>query len=145
MSFLASCSSCPNKQHLELALYVVRCIRSTTSQDIAYHSSASAGTSAYLHYPPSHDRKAYTDATPPPDGQPLQGFCDANWGSQIGSAVDNGVEIEMFKYRSMRGFLIMRCGGPINCKTIRQPRTSRSTCEAEIHATDEAVKKILSL
>ena len=59
----------------------------------------------------------------------LQGFCDANWGSQIGSAVDDGVEIEMFKYRSMSGFLIMRCGGPIAWKAVRQPRTSRSPCK----------------
>ena len=72
MSFLASYSSYPNKQHLEAALYVVRYIRSTTSQGIAYHSSASAATSAYLHYPPFHDREAYTDTTPPLDGQPLQ-------------------------------------------------------------------------
>ena len=125
VSFLASYSSCPNKQHLEATLYVVRYIRSTMSQGIAYHSSASAATSAYLHYPPSHDCEAYTDATPPPDRQPLQGFCDAIWGSQIGSAVDNGVEIGMFKYRFTRGFLVMRCGGPIAWKAVRQPRTSR--------------------
>ena len=113
MSFLASYSSCPNKQHLEAALYVVRYILSTTSQDIAYHSSASTATSAYLHYPSSHDREAYTDATPPPDGHPLQGLCDANWVSQICSAVDDGIETQMFKHRSMSGFLIMCCGGPI--------------------------------
>ena len=81
----------------------------------------------------------------PPDGQPLQGFCDANWGSQIGSAVDDRVEIEMFKYRSMSGFLIMSCDGLIAWKAVRQQHTSRSTYEAEICATDEAVKEILSL
>jgi hypothetical protein len=62
VSFLASYSSCPAQQHLEAALYVVRYLRSTTSQGIPYHSSASSATSAYLHYPPSHDREAYTDA-----------------------------------------------------------------------------------
>ena len=35
VSFLASYSSCPNKQHLEAALSVVRYIRSTTFQGIA--------------------------------------------------------------------------------------------------------------
>ena len=45
----------------------------------------------------------------------------------------------------MSGFLIMCCGGSIAWKTVRQPRTSLSTCEAEIRATDEAVKEILSL
>ena len=145
VSFLASYSSCPAPQHLEAALYVVRYLRSTTSQGIAYHSSASSATSAYLHYPPSHDREAYTDATPPPPIAEIQGFCDANWGSQIGGAVPDGEEIELFKYRSMSGYLIMRCGGPIAWKAVRQERTSRSTCEAEIRATDEAVKEILSL
>ena len=51
----------------------------------------------------------------------------------------------MFKYRSMSGYLIMRCGGPIAWKAVRQERTSRSTCEAEIRATDETVKEILSI
>ena len=45
----------------------------------------------------------------------------------------------------MSGYLIMRCGGPIVWKAVRQECTSRSTCEAEIRATDEAVKEILSL
>ena len=145
MSFLSSYSSCPAPQHLEAALYVVRYLRSTTSQGIAYHSSASSATSAYLHYPPSHDREAYTDATARPPSAELQGFCDANWGSQIGGAVADGEEIEMFKYRSMSGYLIMRCGGPIAWKAVRQERTSRSTCEAEIRATDETVKEVLSI
>ena len=54
-------------------------------------------------------------------------------------------EVEMFKYRSVSGYLVMRCGGPIAWKAVRQGRTSRSTCEAEIRATDEAVKDILSI
>ena len=108
VSFLSSYSSCPAQQHLEAALYVVRYLRSTTSQGIAYHSSASSATSAYLRYPLSNDREAYTDATPTPPSTELQGFCDANWGSQIGGAVADGEEIEMFKYRSMSGYLIMR-------------------------------------
>ena len=56
-------------------------------------------------------------------------------------------EVELFKYRSVSGYLIMlmRCGGPITWKAVRQERTSRSTCETEIRATDKAVKEILSL
>ena len=56
-----------------------------------------------------------------------------------------GKEIELFKYRSMSGFLIIRCGGPILWKAVCQECTIRSTCEAEIRATNEAVKEILSL
>ena len=145
VSFLASYNSCPSQQHMEAALCVVRYLRSTTSQGIAYHSSESAATSAYLHYPPAHDREAYTDAQPRPGLSDMQGFCDANWGSQLGDAIRDGEEVEMFKFRSVSGYLVMRCGGPIAWKAIRQGRTSRSTCEAEIRATDEAVKEILSL
>ena len=39
----------------------------------------------------------------------------------------------------------MRCGGPIARKAVRQELTIRSTCKAEIRATEEAVKDILSL
>jgi hypothetical protein len=146
ISFLSSYNSCPNKQHYGAALYVVRYLRSTVSQGIAYHSSESAATSTYVHYPPAHDREAYVDAIPSsPTSAALQGFCYANWGIQIGDAVPDGEEIELFKYRSMGGFLIMRCGGPIAWKAVRQERKSRSTCKAEICATDEAVKEILSL
>ena len=66
VSFLSSYSSSPSRQYLETALYVARYLRLTTSHGIAYHSYASSATSAYLHYPPSHDREAYTDATPRP-------------------------------------------------------------------------------
>ena len=39
----------------------------------------------------------------------------------------------------------MRYGGPIAWKAVCQERTSRSSYEAEIHATNKAVKEILSL
>eukprot|EP00984_Skeletonema_dohrnii_P008670 scaffold3227_cov89-Skeletonema_dohrnii-CCMP3373.AAC.1 len=39
----------------------------------------------------------------------------------------------------------MRCGGPIAWKSVRQDRCSRSSCEAEIRATDEGIKEVLSL
>ena len=125
---------------------MVRYLRSMTSHGLAYHSSASSVTSAYLHYPPSHDREAYTDATPRSPSAKIQGFCGANWSSQIGGAVADGQEeVELFNYCSVSGYLIMRCGGPIAWKAVRQERTSCSMCEAEIRVTDEAVKEILSL
>ena len=90
--------------------------------------------------------RQYTDAIPRPPSAEIQSFCDANWGSQIGGAVADGEEVELFKYRSVGGYLIMRCGGPIAWKAVRQERTSYSTmCKAEINATNEEVKKILSL
>ena len=51
----------------------------------------------------------------------------------------------MFKLRSMSGFLIMRSGGPIAWKSVRQERTSLSSCEAEVRATNECAKETLHL
>ena len=147
VSFLASYNHCPSKQHLESALYVVRYLRSTASHGIAFHSASPSSSEAYVHYPFPHDAEAYNDATPPPTDQMhlMTGYSDANYGSQIGNSVPDGEEVELFKFRSMSGFLIMRCGGPIAWKAVRQERCSRSTCEAEIRAVDEATKEVLSL
>ena len=59
VSFLASYNSCPSAEHLDAAMYVVKYLRSTVSYDIAYHSTAPADTSAYLHFPFPHDAEAY--------------------------------------------------------------------------------------
>jgi len=75
----------------------------------------------------------------------LSTFTDACWGSQIGNSIPDGEEVDMWKFRSMSGFLVMRCGGPIAWKSVRQDRCSRSSCEAEIRATDEGIKEVLSL
>eukprot|EP00957_Ditylum_brightwellii_P168858 12852645-Ditylum_brightwellii.AAC.1 len=75
----------------------------------------------------------------------LSAYTDACWGSQLGNTVPDGDEVEMWKFRSMSGFIVMRCGGPIAWKSVRQDRCSRSSCEAEIRATDEGIKEVLSL
>ena len=147
VSFLAAYNHCPSKGHMDAALHVVRYLRSTASHGIAFHSSAPATSEAYVHYPFPHDAEAYHDCTPLPNDKPhlLSVYTDANFGSQLGNSVPDGSEIEMFKFRSMSGFLIMRCGGPIAWKAVRQERCSRSTCEAEVIAIDEATKEVLSL
>jgi len=147
VSFLASYSHCPSKEHFESALYAVRYLRSTTSHGIAYHSSAPSSTEAFTHYPFPHDAEAYHDATPPANDQMhlLTGYCDANYGSQVGNLVPDGTELELFKFRSMSGFIIMRCGGPIAWKAVRQDRCSRSTCEAKLRSIDETTREVLSL
>ena len=147
VSFLASYNHCPSKGHMEAALYVVKYLRSTASYGIAFHSSAPTTSEAYVHYPFPHDAEAYHDATPPPTDQMhlLTGYSDANFGSTLGNSVPDGTQVEMFKYRSMSGFIIMRCGGPIAWKAVRQDCCSQSTCEAEVRAIDEATKEILYL
>ena len=51
----------------------------------------------------------------------------------------------MFKLRSMSGFIVICTGGPIAWSSVRQERTSRSSCKAEVRATDECAKEVLSL
>lgn len=100
---------------MEAALYVVKYLRSTASHGIAFHSSAPATSEAYVHYPFPHDAEAYHDASTVPHDKPhlLSVYTDANFGSQLGNSVPDGTEVEMFKFRSISGYLIMRCGGPI--------------------------------
>lgn len=49
----------------------------------------------------------------------------------------------MFKLRSMSGYIIFRCGGPIIWKAVRQECTSLSSCEAEVWALNECAKATL--
>lgn len=126
---------------------MARYVRSTTTHGIAFHSSAPNDTSAYIHFPFPHDSEAYSDSVKPPKNRmhELSTFTDACWGSQLGNIIPDGEEIDMWKFRSMSGYLVMRCGGPVAWKAVRQEQCSRSTCEAEIRATDEGIKEVLSL
>ncbi len=77
--------------------------------------------------------------TMPP--QPYQHHClttyiDACWGSQLGNAVCEGIQLPLFKFCSMSGAIVMHSRGPICCKANRQEPTLLSSCEAEIQATN---------
>jgi hypothetical protein len=145
-SFLAAYNHHPTQKHMDAAVYAVKYLRQTTDYGIAFHSSATDPASAYVHFPFHHDIEAYSDALPPSAAQhcELTGYSEACWGSQLGTVPD-GTEIEMFKLRSMSGFIILRAGGPIAWSSVRQERTSRSSCEAEVRATDECTKEVLSI
>jgi hypothetical protein len=74
-------------------------------------------------------------------------MCDANWGPQDQSVPKhNSVlpELELFKTRSLSGFLIWY-GGPIHWVSKHQTLTACSSAEAEIYATDECTKSLLHL
>jgi hypothetical protein len=70
---------------------------------------------SYIHYPPSTDVEAYTDAIPPKlsTTRRLLAYSDACWGLQIGNAVVEGTLLPLFKFRSMNGGIIFKNGGPI--------------------------------
>ena len=81
---------------------------------------------------------AATNALPPcpKHHHHLTTYSDSCWGSQIGNAIRDGIQLPLFKFCSMSGAIIFRSGGPITWKAERQERTSLSTCDAEIWATN---------
>ncbi len=112
---------------MDAALYAIKYIRSTVEYGIAFHSNANTLASAYVHFPFDHDIEAYNDALPPTAAEQseLTAYSDSCWGSQLGNTTLDGTQIEMFKLRSMSGYMIVRAGGPIAWASVRQERTSR--------------------
>jgi hypothetical protein len=144
LTFLASYNQGPSHGHYQAALHALKYLYSTADYGISFHSNASNTIQAFNHFPAHHDKEAYTDATSPSPGdvQRLTSFSDACWGGQFGNAVPDGTPLELFKFRSISGFVICRSGGPISWKSIRQNRTSLSSCEAEIIATSECMTEL---
>jgi hypothetical protein len=137
-SFLSAYNNKPSRSHLNAALYVLHYIHSTIDYGISFTSSEKAPLHTYMTFPHSSDTEAYNDAIPPNSTQHhrLTTYSDACWGSQLGNAIREGIQLPLFKFRSMSGAIIFRSGGPITWKTDRQERTSLSSCEAEIRATN---------
>jgi hypothetical protein len=144
-SFLASYSNKPSVGHMKAALYVLHYIHSTHGYGISYTSDSVAPMHCYIHFPPSTDVEAYTDALPPKssNSSTLSSYSDACWGSQVGSAVADGTLLPLFKFRSMSGGIVFRTGGPVGWLAECQERTSLSSCEAEICATNATSKKVV--
>ena len=72
---------------------------------------------------------------------------DANWGPQDQSRPHpaSSEKLHLFKSRSVLGHIVFNAHGSIAWVSKRQKITARSSAEAEIYATDEAVKNILHL
>jgi len=146
-SFLSSYNNRPSVGHWKAVLYVLHYIHSTHDYGISFTSEDKSPIHTYLHFPASSDTEAYDDAVAPTpsNSHKLTTYSDACWGSQIGNAVKDGVYLPLFKFRSMSGVIIFRSGGPIAWKSVRQDKTSLSSCEAEIRATNEASKLTVDL
>jgi hypothetical protein len=148
LTFLASYSTNPSHQHYKSALHILKYLYSTSEYGISFHSSANKTIQAFNHFPHHHDKEAYSDATTPPspaDCPNLTAFSDPCWGGQFGNAVPDGTPLELFKFRSLSGYLICCAGGPVAWKAIRQDQTANSSCVAEINATHECVNDLLSV
>ena len=141
-SFLSSYCDRPSPGHMKAALYALHYVHSTHDYGITFSSIQKSPIHCYLHFPDSSDVEAYSDALPPSPSQrsKLTTYSDACWGSQVGNAVKDGTYLPLFKFRSMSGAIVFRMGGPIAWKSVRQDKTSLSSCEAEIRATNEGGK-----
>lgn len=130
---LAKYQNKPTIKHLESAKFAVKYLKSSKSLGIVFDSNEEMNVTSFIHFP------VVTKA--------LQATTDANWGPQDQSLMKPNTkppELELFKTRSISGHLIT-LHGPVHWSSKRQRITARSSCEAEIYATDECVKDILHL
>lgn len=87
----------------------------------------------YMAFPHSSNTEAYNNNLPPWTDQHhrLITYRDTCWGSQIGNAIREGIQLPLFIFHSMSSAIIFRSRGPITWKTEQQERTSLSSCEAK--------------
>jgi hypothetical protein len=144
-SFLSSYTNKPAVGHMKAALYALHYIHSTHDYGISFTSNDTAPMHSYIHFPPSTDAEAYDDAIPPKLGSSntISAYSDACWGSQLGNSVADGTLLPLFKFCSMNGGIVFKNGGPLGWLGERQERTSLSSCEAEIRATNATSKKVV--
>ncbi len=140
-SFLSSYNSKPSSGHIGATIH------STHNYGIHFTLLVTDPAHTFVHFPDSSDVECYTDAKPPcPSHQtPLTSYCDACWGSQIGSAVRDGTLLPLFKCRSMIGGIVFCQGGSIAWTAVHQERTSLSLCEAKIRMTNEVSKLLMGI
>jgi hypothetical protein len=143
--FLSSYSNKPSMGHMKAALYALHYIHSNHDYGISFTLEDVAPMHSYVHYPPSTNIKAYKDAIPPTttNSSTLSAYSNACWGLQIDLAIANGTLLPLFIFFSMSGGIIFKNSGPNGWLSERQERTSLSSCEAEIHATNATLKKIV--
>jgi hypothetical protein len=130
---------------MKAALYTLHYIHSTHDYGISFSSEDIAPMHSLIHFLPSTNVKAYKDAVPPKpvNSSTLSAYSNACWGSQIGSAIANGILLPLFKFRSMNSSIIFCNGGPAGWIGECQERTSLSSCEVEIWATNATSQKVI--
>jgi hypothetical protein len=136
-SLLASATESPTRAHLDALRHVGRYIKATVDYGISFSSKPNTHLEAFVQFPLDDDS---------PHPRPT-GFADANWGPQDASmpSESNCRQIELDETRSICGHLVFLSHGPLIWKTHKEKRNSRSSCEAEIKATDECAKSVLWL
>jgi hypothetical protein len=100
---------------MKAAFYALHYIHSMHDYGISFTSDNIGPMHSFIHYPPSTDVEAYSNATPqkPISSSTLSSYSNACWGSQIGSALADGTLLPLFKFRSMSGDIVFKNGGPL--------------------------------
>ena len=128
---LSRYNSNPSAGHFEAAKYVLRYLAGTSDRGIRFTQSGDEDMHTNIGFRPAADKIVMDDGT----------YTDANWGPQDASHPRDGETVEINDCQSLLGHIIIRQGGPIAWGCTRETKTmSRSSCEAEIYATDEGVK-----
>jgi deoxyuridine 5'-triphosphate nucleotidohydrolase len=129
-NILAKYTTKCTKAHINQVKRVIRYLKGTKTLGIQFSSKQMNKIESHVKFPI----------------QDITSMCDANWGPQDQSkpSPNDTREVELFKSRSLSGFLIY-LNGPLHWVSKRQTITARSTAEAEIYATDECTKCLLHL
>ena len=141
-SLLASNTNNPSPGHLDAVKHLGRYIKSTADLGLLFSSRRNVPLESFVHFPVNE-----TDDLPDGGTAPtLLGFCDANWGPQDaslpGSHSSSTRTISTNETRSICGHVLMMGGAPVFWKCHKEKRISRSSCEAEVKATDECTKSV---
>ncbi len=114
-SFLSAYCNKTSCSHWNAALYVLHYVHTTVDYSIRFTYTKLAPLHAYMHFPHSSDTQAYTDTLPPKSNHHhwLTTYSNMNWGSQIKNAVREGIQLHLFKFRSMSGAILFQSAGPI--------------------------------
>jgi hypothetical protein len=100
-SFLVlSYSNMPSTGHMKAALYALHYIHSTYNYGISFTSESKGPMHSFIHYPPLTNIEAYLDTTSPTvtNLSIPSSYGNACWGSQIGSAVADGMLLPLFEF-----------------------------------------------
>ena len=131
-SILAKHQCNPSPGHINAAKHVIKYLKGTANFGIYFCSDSDPTLSSFIHFPINKYK--------------LVGITDANWGPQDQSVPNEPIpkSQELFKSRSISGYIIS-LNFPLHWTAKRQKIKARRSAEAEIYATDECCKDILSL
>lgn len=138
-SLLATHMHKPSPGHIEAVKHLGKYILSTMDLGLQFSSKPNSTLESFIHFPLSDNDPTTPNLTPS-----LNSFCDSNWGPQDASkpTPTNTRAVSIDESRSICGHIFFMGGCPILWKTHKEARISRSSCEAEVKATDECVKNV---